>query len=328
MIEFKTEINNKDKPSDVKKSKKVVLPKQSKKVKNYNIMEMRSMNQKVNDYFSRFYFIKLKELGEDHVIYGNMNLFGRSYAPIEINVDYIMKRAKKKELSKIKNKTKIFFEKFNIDDNYSEFNFNQANQLINKFRYSKISLPLIKTKNKNKSMENLPFQKKDINTNTDILNEKENSNNSSFNEEKKNDGIMTNINNINQIKKGLNEKNKNYIKRNKNKNNKNIIIRDEIPKLKNKIFITNRNLKLYIQTDKTEIKTENNKRNHILKRNEFLRRLDKTEGLKKRLTELNDGLIRLNKNISKVVFKSDEDNPQFNLRFKHLINKTKHSPNF
>ena len=113
MIEFKTEINNKDKPSDVKKSKKVVLPKQSKKVKNYNIMEMRSMNQKVNDYFSRFYFIKLEELGDDHVIYGNMNLFGRSYAPIEINVDYIMKRAKKKELSKIKNKTKIFFEKFN-----------------------------------------------------------------------------------------------------------------------------------------------------------------------------------------------------------------------
>ena len=318
MFEFQTEIDNIDKPNNNKKHKKDVLPKQSKTKKSYNIFEKRSMYQKVNDYFSRFYFIKLNELGEDHDIYGNMNFFGRSHAPIKINVDYIMKRAKKKELSKIKNKKKIFYEKFNIDDDYSEFDFNQG-QLIKRFRYSKIRLPLIKTKNKNKSMENLPFQKINVDKGTEILNKKEHSNNSSFNEEIKNNGIMNNINNINPIKKELN---------NNNKKNKKIIIKDEIPKLKNKIFITNKNLKLYIQTNKSEIKTEENKRNYILKRNEFLRRLDKTAGLKNKLTELNDGLIQLNKNITKVVKKSDTDNPQFILRFKHLLNKVKHTPNF
>ena len=45
-------------------------------------MEKFSMSQKVNDYFSKFYFIKLDELGEDHENYGNMNLNGNSHAPL------------------------------------------------------------------------------------------------------------------------------------------------------------------------------------------------------------------------------------------------------
>ena len=82
-------------------------------------------------------------------------------------------------------------------------------------------------------------------------------------------------------------------------------------------------MKAFIQTNKSEMKTEINKRNHILKRNAFLRRYDKKEGINRRLKELNDGLIKLNNNIAKIIRKSDEDIPQFNLRFNHLLKKLK-----
>ena len=67
-------------------------------------MEILSMGKKVNDYFSKFYFVKLDELGDDHESYGNMVLNGSSHAPLQINIDYIMKRAKKKEFDKIREK--------------------------------------------------------------------------------------------------------------------------------------------------------------------------------------------------------------------------------
>ena len=118
-------------------------------------MEKFSMSQKVNDYFSKFYFIKLDELGEDHENYGNMNLNGNSHAPLKINVDYIMKRAKKKALEEIRNKKKSSRnEIIMIDDNYSEFDLKNK-KLIKIFQYSELNLPLIKNKNINKSMENL-----------------------------------------------------------------------------------------------------------------------------------------------------------------------------
>ena len=101
-----------------------------------SVFEIKTLDQKVNDYFSRFYFVKLDELGEDHENYGNIVLNGESHGPIKINLNYIMERAKQKELQKIRHKNKIFFEKINIDDNYSEFDFNQGkNKLIRNFRY-------------------------------------------------------------------------------------------------------------------------------------------------------------------------------------------------
>ena len=278
-------------------------------------MEILSMGKKVNDYFSKFYFVKLDELGDDHESYGNMVLNGSSHAPLQINIDYIMKRAKKKEFDKIRKKSPKI-EKIIIDDNYSEFDLKNKNKkLIKNFKYSEFNLPLIKSKNKNKSMENLhcyDFEEQNI---ENILNKNNKSN--IFPEEMKRSDTFITIKNINFKSKIMNKK----IRENKNKRYRNKEDLNSLPKLKNKIFISNRNFKSFIQTDMSEIKTEVNKRNHILKRNAFLRRYDKKESLNKRLTSLNDILLKINKNITKIIRKSDEDIPQFELRFNNLKNK-------
>lgn len=278
-------------------------------------MEILSMGKKVNDYFSKFYFVKLDELGDDHESYGNMVLNGSSHAPLQINIDYIMKRAKKKEFDKIREKSPKI-EKIIIDDNYSEFDLKNKNKkLIKNFKYSEFNLPLIKSKNKNKSMENLhcyDFEEQNI---ENILNKNNKSN--IFSEEMKRSDTFITIKNINFKSKIMNKK----IRENKNKRYRNKEDLNSLPKLKNKIFISNRNFKSFIQTDMSEIKTEVNKRNHILKRNAFLRRYDKKESLNKRLTSLNDSLLKINKNITKIIRKSDEDIPQFELRFNNLKNK-------
>ena len=278
-------------------------------------MEILSMGKKVNDYFSKFYFVKLDELGDDHESYGNMVLNGSSHAPLQINIDYIMKRAKKKEFDKIREKSPKI-EKIIIDDNYSEFDLkNKNNKLIKNFKYSEFNLPLIKSKNKNKSMENLhcyDFEEQNI---ENILNKNNKSN--IFPEEMKRSDTFITIKNINFKSKIMNKK----IRENKNKRYRNKEDLNSLPKLKNKIFISNRNFKSFIQTDMSEIKTEVNKRNHILKRNAFLRRYDKKESINQRLTSLNDSLLKINKNITKIIRKSDEDIPQFELRFNNLKNK-------
>ena len=278
-------------------------------------MEILSMGKKVNDYFSKFYFVKLDELGDDHESYGNMVLNGSSHAPLQINIDYIMKRAKKKEFDKIREKSPKI-EKIIIDDNYSEFDLKNKNKkLIKNFKYSEFNLPLIKSKNKNKSMENLhcyDFEEQNI---ENILNKNNKSN--IFSEEMKRSDTFITIKNINFKSKIMNKK----IRENKNKRYRNKEDLNSLPKLKNKIFISNRNFKSFIQTDMSEIKTEVNKRNHILKRNAFLRRYDKKESINQRLTSLNDSLLKINKNITKIIRKSDEDIPQFELRFNNLKNK-------
>jgi len=273
------------------------------------------MDEKVNEYFSKFYFVKIDELGEDHENYGNMVLNGSIHAPLEINIDYIMKRAKKKEFQKIRNKSPKI-EKIVIDDNYSEFNLKNKNKkLIEIFKYSEFNLPSIKSKNKNKSMENLPcYDFKDENNNF-ILNKNDKSN--IFSEDMKRSDTFITIKKINGKSKIFNKK----IRENKIKRFINYKELYSLPKINNKIFISNRNLKTFIQTNMSEIKTEENKRNHILRRNAFLRRYDKTESINKRLTSLNDRLIKINKNITKAIRKSDEEIPQFVLRFNNLKNK-------
>ena len=288
-------------------------------------MELFSMNKKVNEYFSKFYFIKLDEFGEDHENYGDMIINGRSHAPFKININYILQRAKKKELEKIRNKkSSDEIEKIIIDDNYSEFNFGQKN-IIKRFEYLDLNLPLLKTKNKNKSMQNLIRCNSEFNIDTE-LNKKDEVNNLFLSDEIKRNNTYMNFKNINSKNKNrINKIKKNKEKKNEilNKNSKH---NNSLPKIKNKIFITRANMKAFIQTNKSEMKTEINKRNHILKRNAFLRRYDKKEGINRRLKELNDGLIKLNNNITKIIRKSDEDIPQFNLRFNHLLKKLKFPP--
>ena len=162
-------------------------------------------------------------------------------------------------------------------------------------------------------MENLPLMDLNQENSKDILIKNDDLYNSFFSEEIKNNNTFTNINNINPINKKLDKINKKKIKAEY----------DSLPKLKNKIMITKRNFRAFIQTNRSEIKTEANKKNHILNRNTFLKRYDKKESINKRLSKLNDGLIKLNQNIIKSLHNSDEDIPQFNLRFNNLIKKFK-----
>ena len=291
--------------------------------KNSNNFEIKSLSQKVNDYFSRFYFVKLEELGEDRENYGDMVLNGETYHPLKINLNYIMKRAKEKELAKMRHKRNNYFEKINIIDDYSEFNFNNGkNNLIKKLKYSDLNLKYIKSKNKNKSMENLPILNMDKNKDTistEKLNEKDFLDNSLSSEEINKGKTSTIINNINRI----NKKSQKHKKRHKNKIK--VETDNSLPKLNNKIMITNKNYKLFIQTNKSEFKTDINRKNHILRRNAFLKRYDKKEGINKRLKLLNNELVKLNNNIIKVRNKSNEDIPQFNLRFNNIMKKLKKS---
>ena len=232
-----------------------------------------------------------------------------------------MKRAKKKALEEIRNKKKSSRnEIIMIDDNYSEFDLKNK-KLIKIFQYSELNLPLIKNKNINKSMENLlSYNYEDQNINS-LLNKNAQSNNSNNFSEKKQNNTVINIKNIKPKKKIFHmkaQKIKEYRNTRSSRNNAEL---NSLPKLKNKIFITNRNLKSFIQINKSEIQTEENKRNHILKRNAFLKRYDKKESITKRLTSLNNELIKINKNVSKIRKKSDEDIPQFILRFNNLMNK-------
>ena len=283
-------------------------------------MEKFSMGQKVNDYFSKFYFIKLDELGEDHENYGNMIFNGNSHAPLKINVNYIMKRAKKKALEEIRNKKKSSKnEIIIIDDNYSEFD------LKNKiFQYSELNLPLIKNKNINinKSMGNLLSYNYEDQKSNSLINKNAQLNNSNNFSGKKQNNTLINIKNKNiKPKKKIFHMKREKIKEVRSTRSRNDGELNSLPKLKNKIFITNRNLRTFIQINKSEIQTEENKRNHILKRNAFLKRYDKKESITKRLTLLNNELLKINKNVSRIRSKSNEDIPQFILRFNNLMNK-------
>ena len=94
-----------------------------------------------------------------------------------------------------------------------------------------------------------------------------------------------------------------------------------LPLIHNNISVTNRNVKLFLQTNKLEVKTNKNIKNHILKRNSFLKRYDNTADLNNKLNELKNDITKVNGLISKVVNKNDEDIPQFNMRFNHLFSK-------
>ena len=276
----------------------------------------KSMDDKVNEYFLRFYSFKLNELGEDKENYGNMDIHGESYPPVKMNLNYIIKRANLNELAKITHRmNKKFYEKMHIDDDYSKLDLNTSKvKLIENFKLEKLNLPIIKSRNK--SMQNLPVLYLDKNISSDLtLQNKDKLYNSFMKSEIKNNISKIHINNIKKIDKKI----KGIEKRKKIKKN-NLY---STPILHNNIMITNKNLKIFFETNHSESQTEINKKNRILKRIDFLKRYDKKEGIYKKLNKLNDNLEKININRNKVINKSNEDIPQFKLRFNHLLKKLK-----
>ena len=276
----------------------------------------KSMDDKVNEYFLRFYSFKLNELGEDKENYGNMDIHGESYPPVKMNLNYIIKRANLNELAKITHRmNKKFYEKMHIDDDYSKLDLNTSKvKFIENFKLEKLNLPIIKSRNK--SMQNLPVLYLDKNISSDLtLQNKDKLYNSFMKSEIKNNISKIHINNIKKIDKKI----EGIEKRKKIKKN-NLY---STPILHNNIMITNKNLKKFFETNHSESQTEINKKNRILKRIDFLKRYDKKEGIYKKLNKLNDNLEKININMNKVINKSNEDIPQFKLRFNHLLKKLK-----
>lgn len=272
-----------------------------------------SIYGKIHDHFNNFDLLKLNYFGDDYENYGNITLKGISYPPKKIKIDFITKRADEEEF---KNNKKIFnFEDDEIIDdsflkfqNSSQIKYNKNNNLILSV---KEDLPLLKS-NKNKSMESIQINDLNKIHNSRILISP------TIINMKKRDHIrlIKNKNNIynDEIKKlSLNKNSKSH----KKLNNKKLLL----PILNNNISVTNRNIKLFLQTNKLEVKTDKNIKNHILKRNRFLKRYDNTAELNKKLNELKNDITKVNELISKAVYKNNEDIPQFNMRFNHLISK-------
>ena len=269
------------------------------------IGEKNAMYDKIHEHFSKFDLIKLDAFGDDIDNYGNLTIKGISYPPKKIKMDFIKKRIINEE--KNNNDQNIF--SFEEEDNILSSN-RKVNQKIN---YPPLNLPSLGLKkNKSQSMENLNIHK------FKIINKKININNK----------INININNNNKSFERYNDNNKNYdenklLKNHKSKSCIKIENENKLPLLHNNINVTNKNVKLFLQTNKLEVKTDNNRKNHILKRNYFLRRYDNTTDLNNKLNKLRNDIKKVNGLISKVVDKNDEDIPQFNLRFHHLLSQFK-----
>ena len=283
------------------------------------IFKQNSMYDKIHEHFSQYDLLKLKIFGEDIEKYGNLTLKGISYPPKKIKLNYITNSVHLEEDNK--NNKKIFnFEDNDNDADDSKFEFlNLSNRKINinKDYLSKIHLPLLKVnKNKNKSMENISDNK--FNKFNFINNKRNKINKNIILNQSSDNNFKQNTYNISIIQ--------NNIRKNEHKNIlKNIKIKKEtlLPLYNNNINVTSRNIKRFLQTNKSDIKTTNNRKNHILNRNCFLKRYDNTAELNNRLNELKNDITKVNMHISKVIDKNDEDITQFKLRFKYIFSKFK-----
>lgn len=298
------------------------------------LIKENSMNDVLHKHFSKYDLIQLDLFGEDIDNYGNIILNGISYHPTKIKLNYIKNRIIQEEKSE-NNFNKDDIINYEYDDD-SKFEFiNSSNRKLGKKNDNKpkINLPLLnKRKNQNKSMENI-HNKKLYNINYNNFQQNKNINLNLTNKKKlKINSINSSKNDINEDldyknnslnKNEFNNIEKDTIKKTiKNKNNKNNILfnkKNKFPILNNKINITNKNIKLFLQSNKLEVQTDNNRLNHILNRNLFLKRYDNAIEINKRLNKLNNKLKKVNDNICKVIDKNDEDIPQFNLRFNHLF---------
>ena len=152
-------------------------------------------------------------------------------------------------------------------------------------------------------MENLQINKLDYINNQKLFNR----------------NIRQKYNNISKYNNEINNKliNKYNFKNYNNLNKEKMFI----PFLNNNISVTNKNIKLFLQTNKLEVKTDKNIKNHILRRNGFLRRYDKSAEINNRLNELKNNIKKVNFQISKVIDINNEDIPQLERRFNFLFSK-------
>ena len=251
-----------------------------------------SIYEKIHQYFSKIELERLKFTNDDRDSYGDMIFKGISFKPKKVNMDFIEKKREEialfhfddeKQKKLIRNKS---FTSKNIRGNNNASN-------------SNTSFPAIKTNNK--SM----FAKKDR-----CKSVQENNLMKIMYKDKDRFSDYNYMNN--KISKILQHK--------KSGTDVKMI---KLPLLHNNISVIHNNVKQFLETNKLEVQTAKNKRLHQIKRGNFLKRYDSTAEITNRLNFLNDSLKNMSNIIEKDIDINDEAKPQFELRFKALINQFK-----
>ena len=277
------------------------VKKKSKRNKNRIVIKKKDPYEKMHKNFTKFDLLKLNAFGEDFDNYGSITLFGIRYEPQKINIDYIANRAQEEQRNKNHAKKLKFAKK-----NFPFFHSPSRNEIKNKNSVDNIKLPLIRNKHHH------------------IANERNKYFPSSMSSQNlKNENIKDlNLLNLNLSNDILN-KNDSSINLNKSESHRSINKKDRLPLFNNVINVTNKNVKLFLQTRKNEVQTIKNKRKHLLQKNCFIRRYDGSVEINNRLNVLNKEINKVNGLINKSINRNDEDIPQFNLRFNYLLSNFK-----
>ncbi len=202
--------------------------------------------------------------------------------------------------------------KFNL---FGEDFENYGNIVINGQTYYPHKLNLDYLANQSKDIA-----QKDLNINMEILNSLKKAEMPSNLEQSRNKSIKK------RAKKfGLNTY---YKKMFKNKSCENIISNNKnkkesikLPKIKNNLNITRTNMKFFLEKNFFETLTKENKKNYEMKRNNFLKRHWKTQGLKMKLKSLEKNSKIIDNEIINDCLINESKIPQFQYRYKYLESK-------
>ena len=95
----------------------------------------------------------------------------------------------------------------------------------------------------------------------------------------------------------------------------------KLPKIKNKFNYTRNNMKYFLQQNFFETLTSKNKKNFEMKKNNFLKRHDEAQGIKRKLNILEKTMKNIDKEIINDCRINEIKIPQFQYRYKYLESK-------
>lgn len=158
----------------------------------------------------------------------------------------------------------------------------------------------------------------DSNVNLEILNSLKNAEKA-----KNNNEIMKRNTSMIEIPKkfGLNT---NYKKIFKNRSCENMDPKGKtmkLPRIQNKLNITSTNFKFFLQRNCFETNTRQNRRNFLMKKNNFLKRYGEAKKITKKLNKLEHSMKNIENQIINDCKTNEEKIPQFRYRYKYLQSK-------
>ena len=252
-----------------------------------------SIYEKIHKYFSQIELDRLKFTNDDKDSYGDMVIKGLSFKPKKVNMDFIEKRREEIALFHFDDEKQKKYIRHNIS-------YTTKNVLGNNNESSpNINFPTISSVNKSINAQNERCKSVKGNNLMKIM-YKDKDRFSEYNY------INNKVNQITRCKKSGS-----------------VVKMAKLPLLHNNINVIYKNVKQFLETNKLEVQNYKNKRFHQIKKENFLKRYDSTAEITNRLNFLNNSLKSMSYNLEKDMDMNDESKPQFELRFKALIDKFK-----